>query len=165
MYSKRQLRSTKHWLMPIVFCALSSPAVAEIYKWVDEHGQTHYGEKPPEHRKSKQVYIRPAPVSVPSQEATTTKPHDNSSRLERQKKLIRSMSEERRQKKQQKQREEKMQKARQRNCAIAKDRLRRYQNSSAVYRVDDKGNRVFLPNSEREKSIERSRAEVKKWCG
>jgi hypothetical protein len=35
-------------LFPILVtaAAISSPAVAEIYKWVDENGKTHYSDKP-----------------------------------------------------------------------------------------------------------------------
>jgi len=38
-----------------VFLALAVPAFAQVYKWVDERGVTHYGERPPQGRKSSEV--------------------------------------------------------------------------------------------------------------
>ena len=151
-----------------LFLLLTQLAQAEIYKWVDEHGQTHYGEKPPAYNQAKKIQLRSQPGHSPSasskQNTTIEKPADTATRLEKQKKLIRALSEDRKQKKEQREKLQRMEKQRIRNCAIAKDDLRRYENSSAVYKVDDKGNRITLPSSERDKSILRARAEAKKWC-
>jgi hypothetical protein len=35
--------------------ALFAPAAAQVYKWVDEKGVTHYGERPPQGRKASEV--------------------------------------------------------------------------------------------------------------
>ena len=152
-----------------VLLLILQPAQAEIYKWVDEHGTTHYGEKPPSKGKAKQIQLRNQPLSdttaTPDSAADKTKATETESRLEKQQKLIRALSEDRQQKKEQKERAERMEKQRIRNCAVSKDNLRRYENSSAVYKVDDKGNRVILPNASRDQSISRARAEVQKWCG
>lgn len=37
---------------------------AEVYRWVDERGVTHYGEKPPANRPAKPINARPAAASV-----------------------------------------------------------------------------------------------------
>ena len=155
----------KKLLVASMVMFLSLTAHAEIYKWVDEHGQTHYGEKPPANKKSKQIYVRPAPVSGIATETSTKQPSDSRSRLEKQQKLIRALSDDRKQKQEQRAKQQRMEKQRIRNCAVSKDNLRRYQSSSSVYKVDDKGNRITLPGTERDKSIQRARAEVKKWCG
>ncbi len=43
-----------------VFCALlSAPLAAEVYKWVDENGDTHYGEHPPANASAIYVDVRP----------------------------------------------------------------------------------------------------------
>lgn len=146
---------------------LSMTIQAEIYKWVDEHGQTHYGEKPPAHKKAKQVQLRNhsgSPSNADSVLSPAETPKDTTSRLEKQKKLIRALSDDRKAKQEEREKQQRMEKQRTRNCAIAKDNLRRYESSSSVYKVDDKGNRITLPGSERDKSIQRARAEVKKWC-
>ncbi len=43
-----------------VLCALlSGPLAAEVYKWVDENGRTHYGEHPPANASAIYVDVRP----------------------------------------------------------------------------------------------------------
>lgn len=39
--------------------SLSFPAIAQVYKWTDENGNTHFGAQPPP-GKQKQVDVRPA---------------------------------------------------------------------------------------------------------
>lgn len=148
--------------------AAFSQAEAEIYKWVDGQGVTHYSEKPPASGRAKKFQLRQESESVGAADAgqvKTDNANENRLRLEKEKKLLRAMSEDRRQEKQKRQREEKITRQRIRNCAIAKDSLRRYESSTSVYKVDDKGNRVILPSTERDKSIQHARAQVKKWCG
>jgi len=38
-----------------VLVAVATPAFAQVYKWVDERGVTHYGERPPQGRKASEV--------------------------------------------------------------------------------------------------------------
>src|ERR1700674_5131450 len=48
----------------LIFLALAAPALAQVYKWVDERGVTHYGERPPQGSKASEVPNRlasPAP--------------------------------------------------------------------------------------------------------
>jgi len=143
---------------------VSVPTHGEIYKWVDKHGHTHYGEKPPENKKSKQIQLRNEPVRSVAKDKVEKNPAETKTRLEKQEKLIRALSDDRKQKKEQREKQQRMAKQRVRNCANAKDNLRRYQSSGSVYKLDDKGNRVTLPGAARDKSIQRARAEVKKWC-
>jgi hypothetical protein len=45
-------RALLHFL---VFAAIAAPGFAQVYKWVDERGVTHYGERPPQGRKASEV--------------------------------------------------------------------------------------------------------------
>ena len=45
-------RALLHFL---VLAALASPAYAQVFKWVDERGVTHYGERPPQGGKATEV--------------------------------------------------------------------------------------------------------------
>ena len=38
----------KTFVFALAVAALALPASSQIYKWVDDKGRTHYGEKPPE---------------------------------------------------------------------------------------------------------------------
>lgn len=44
----------------IVGLALA-PAAADVYRWVDEHGQVHFGDRPPADKDSERVKTRPPP--------------------------------------------------------------------------------------------------------
>ena len=39
----------------MVLAAFASPAYAQVFKWVDERGVTHYGERPPQGGKATEV--------------------------------------------------------------------------------------------------------------
>lgn len=152
-------------LLASILIFFSMNVQAEIYKWVDKNGHTHYGEKPPSDQKTQQFQLRNEPTPSVKNEKLEKDPAETKSRLEKQQKLIRALSDDRKQKKEEREKKQRTEKQRIRNCAISKDNLRRYESSSSVYKVDDKGNRVTLPGTARDKSIQRARAEVKKWCG
>lgn len=38
-----------------------APAAADVYRWVDEHGQVHFGDRPPADKDSERVKTRPPP--------------------------------------------------------------------------------------------------------
>ena len=47
-------------MKPLLACAvlaLALPAAAQVYKWTDSTGKTHYGDKPPEGTKVEQVRV------------------------------------------------------------------------------------------------------------
>jgi len=51
---------------------LAAPTFAQVYKWVDERGVTHYGERPPQGRKSTEVPHKlgtPAAPAGPNRES------------------------------------------------------------------------------------------------
>jgi len=53
--------------------ATAAPAFAQVYKWVDERGVTHYGERPPQGSKASEV---PNKLSSPAPESVTPQPKD-----------------------------------------------------------------------------------------
>ncbi len=145
----------------LIFICLAAVAQAGIYKWVDKNGQVHYGEKPSASQKSEEIHVRDIGKTANHTDKQSEEVHQEDKRT----KLLRAFEEERNLKKEQQQKDRQQAARRKRNCGIARDRLRRYQSASRVYDVDEKGKRKFLPDSEREKSIQRARHEVNRWCG
>ena len=39
----------------LILAAAAAPALGQVYKWVDERGVTHYGERPPQGGKASEV--------------------------------------------------------------------------------------------------------------
>lgn len=50
--------------LPALLLLLALPAHAEIYKWVDEHGRTHFGEAPPEKYRKAAAPVATPPVNT-----------------------------------------------------------------------------------------------------
>jgi hypothetical protein len=133
---------------------VSAAAWGGIYKWVDENGQVHYGERAPQTSRSEQVQVEQGPA-----------PDTNAAqRRAKQQKFMRAIDEERKVKESARKKAEQKAAQRQRQCAMARDRLRTYERSSRVYRVDSKGNRVYLPDSSRDQAISQARRDVQRWC-
>jgi len=49
---------TLHWLIVCTGLFLSSAASAEIYKWVDEEGNTHFGDRPTQGQPVKKIHVK-----------------------------------------------------------------------------------------------------------
>jgi len=64
---KRNSKLFRALLHFLILLATAAPAFAQVYKWVDERGVTHYGERPPQGGKASEVPNRlasPAPAGV-----------------------------------------------------------------------------------------------------
>lgn len=47
------------FILPLLaFVLMASPAIAQVYKWTDPSGKTHYGDRPPDDAKKQEVKIR-----------------------------------------------------------------------------------------------------------
>jgi hypothetical protein len=60
--NSKLFRALLHFFL--ILLAAAAPAYAQVYKWVDERGVTHYGERPPQGSKASEVPDRlasPAP--------------------------------------------------------------------------------------------------------
>lgn len=127
---------------------------AEIYKWTDEKGNVHYGDKPT--TTGKQIDVTKA--------AAKTGNLPEKSREERRRKLLQAMDEDRLDKKT-RQAKQKKQKARHRTrCINAKDRLRVYEQAGSLYDLDKDGKRVTLSNEERQRVTAKLRSNINKYC-
>jgi len=77
---KRNSKLFRALLHFLVFMATAVPALAQVYKWVDERGVTHYGERPPQGRKASEVPHKlgtPAPGGTDSREISPPKDRDS----------------------------------------------------------------------------------------
>ncbi len=140
-------------ILIIGLCLLAVVARAEIYKWVDENGKVHYGDKPNESAKE---------ITVD----TSRKGHVNTGefREEKRRKLVDAMSEDRIRESEAKEKQRKKKQKQKANCARAKDKLRRMVNAGSLYDLDKDGNRVTLSKDERKKSTEQFRKQLEQYC-
>jgi len=134
--------------------ALLLPAAAQVYKWVDEKGVTHYGERAPQGKKAQEVEQRLAnPAPAPGKTAT---PNWKEQELEFRRRRIESEQTEARDK----QREISQNQA----CNQARDQLAQMKAAHRLYRLDEKGERVFQSDEQRNASVARQERLVAARC-
>ena len=136
--------------------AFAAEAAAQVFKWVDEKGRTHYGEKPPEGVKSSEV-ARPTPPSDPTKAA----PDDWRKKAQDAKRDKTAREQER---ETATQREANQRGEQQRRCRDARVTLDRLENVQRLYKYNDKGERVYFTDAEREPEKARARREVQEHC-
>jgi hypothetical protein len=141
-------------------CGLIGAATAQVFKWVDEKGVTHYGERPPQGQKAQPVETKPstppAPGSTSSPEKAQGSEYWQGKDLEFQQRRI--------QRERQAEREQRAAKDKQRNCHVARDDLRRLESTKRLYALNDKGERVYLDDAGHKAALERARLRVDRSC-
>jgi len=125
------------------------PAYAQVYRWVDEKGVTHYGERAPQGRKAQEVQNKLAnPASAKSASAKPPNWQDQESEFQGR----RLKAEQAAQAEAKKQAQE----ANQRQaCNEARDNLARMRASSRMYKLNEKGERAYESEQQRDATIAR----------
>ncbi len=126
---------------------------AGVYKWVDEQGKVHYGDRP-ESAQSQQLQIQSAPPPDP----------DAVERMERSQRMLNEYSDDQAEQKKKREAREQEEARRKANCELARKRLDDYEHASTLYVTDPNGERRYMNEDEQKKALDISRAEVKKWC-
>ena len=134
---------------------LSNVCHAEIYKWTDEYGRVHYGEKPASETTEK-IEIK---SSTPSRDSGI-----DEDRKEKQRKLLEVLEGERQEKEQIKAEELKQKRDIDRKCAELKDYHKTLKEVNLLYDLDEQGNRKFLSEKDHKKEIAEVEETMEKYC-
>ena len=135
-------------LLRLVACTLAFaalPAAAALYKWNDENGRVVYGDTPPPGVKAERVNPAVAPADpnavrdMAAKDAQMNKRQQD--RAEEETKAEKAEADTR---------------ARLDRCAQIRGRLQTLRADVAVYRFNDKGEKVYMPASERDKAAAES---------
>lgn len=132
----------------------SSLTNAGVYKWTDENGNVHYGDKPT--TSSEQLNI--------STEKSTRSSMTDEAREERRQRISDSLTDDRLERNKKKAEAKKKKAKLNSQCVYAKDRLKRYQRAGRLYNLDKEGNRVTLSDKSRDKTIASLQKEIRKNC-
>lgn len=147
----------RRWLVAVVCGVFCLPAqglyAAEIYKWVDDHGTAHYGERPQNKGAVKLTVTARPSVGIRDRE-----------RFKRQERLLKVFEEERQEKAAAAQEKRLEKEKRSQNCVLARRQLFNYQRASMLYKKDKLGNRVVLEHNERLEAERGAREAVEHWC-
>lgn len=140
-------------LLWTVYC-LIEPATAQVYKWVDEKGVTHYAEHPPQGQMARPVDMTPSPGTSRAKPESSQDWQDEN--IEFQKRRI--------QRERQVESEQKKAREKQRRCVLAKDDFRQLESAGRLYGLNEKGERVYLDDAARKVEMENARQSMAANC-
>lgn len=144
-------------LRTLLTLLILSPAVsvAEVYRWVDAEGRTHFGDRPPAQAASQEVKVESAPARV-----------DNSARGRQQKvnAFLEQKQQERDQQRAADAKAEKQAAKRAEQCSKLRARLKYMDSISTFYNLNEQGERVFVSESENTRIREQFRRKVEETC-
>ncbi|HJV24154.1 MAG TPA: DUF4124 domain-containing protein [Aromatoleum sp.] len=144
---------------PLVIAATMG---ATVYKWVDERGITHYSETPHPQGKSQEIQT----PATPSQDADRNTPTAKS--WQEQELDFRKRHLERQEAARKAEETEAAAKrdalARKQRCIAARQNIYILENERKVFSINEKGERVFLPDDARAGEIARMRKEIEVFC-
>lgn len=138
----------------ILLLFLSSVTNAGVYKWTDESGNVHYGDK-------STISSEQLNISTDKSARSTT---NEETRAERRQRISDSLTDDRLLRNEKKAEAKKKKTESNRQCVYAKDRLKRYQSAGRLYNLDKDGNRNVLSNKSRDKTIANLQKEIRKNC-
>ena len=134
-------------------CMVSFFSQAEVYKWVDENGQVHYGDKPRDTAEEVQMDKHGSPSA------------SDETRFERQQKVLNAFTQERQDKAAAREKAESEQAKIDKQCADARARLEKYKNSRYLYRKAENNDRDILSDEERQQAMKKMQAAIRQRCG
>jgi len=138
---------------------LSNVNAAEVYKWIDEDGQVHYGHKT-ENKNAKKIEIKNRYIDS----GNSTAPLSAEERVNKQKRFLNALEADNKSIAEEKRKKEEQAELKMSRCNASRDQLKRYENSGALYDLDEKGNRILLNKKQYEQAMQQARARVQKWC-
>lgn len=131
------MRSVR-FLFLVIFACFGLPLQAAVYKWVDENGKTHYGDRPTQNAE-KVRGIGGGTGSAPNK-AGQPAPESTAGGVDV------------------------AQKVRAQKCTLAKERLAQYQQAGELYTQDEFGNKTALSPEEQVQTIVNMQSQVDAFC-
>lgn len=143
-----------------VILALATAGMAfanDIYKWTDEQGTVHYGDRPTGDASEERLAISSKPtnpsniqaqVQARQEAAAAAKESTASEPAGPSEEELQAQAREREQK-----------------CETYKARLQKFVTSRRLYREDENGERVYLDDDEAQAARERVENQVQEYCG
>ena len=139
-------------LVLLTTCAVMFCASADVYKWVDEEGNVHYGDQPQENAQEMKI-----------KEGNVT-PSENEDRYRRQQKVLDAFTHDRQQKNTAHEKAEAEKAKKDAKCADARARFEKYVNAQYLYRKSENNERDVLDDQEREQALKKMQADIKQHC-
>jgi hypothetical protein len=142
-------------LAMLMLILASSFATAEVYKWVDDQGAVHYGDRPPATATdSRTMTLPPAP----------TRDADHDQRSLKQQRLLEAFDAERAERDEAAAASAAARRESTNKCQKARSDLARIERASIVYTTDESGTRRYMNDEEHREAITQTRRWIDKNC-
>jgi hypothetical protein len=142
-----------------IFILVNATNATTIYKWIDEDGQVHYGSRA-EKEGAKEIEIKNRYIDSGS----STAPLSAEERANKQQQFLNALDAENKSISDEKRKKREQEELKISRCHASRDQLRRAEGASALYDLDEKGNRILLNKKQYEQAMAQARARVEKWC-
>lgn len=147
------------WLLSLLVIPLllvvSTLHAAPVYKWEDEYGRVHYGDRPG-NPDAQEVQIEKTDET--GQTPVTVE------RKQKQQKLLQLFAEKRAEKRQQEIAEKNEKIARHNACSKARNHRKTILSAGYLYEEDDSGNKRILSTDEFEEHLDKTEEMIRKLC-
>lgn len=140
------------WASLLAVVSLPVCAVG-LHKWVDEQGNVHYADKPPPGQETETIQVDTGRVD-----------DSNAERLDSYQEQVDQIFTERDEAKAEAEKKAKEKAEIKAHCEDSRAKLVRLQTSTRRQKVNDKGERVFIEDSQRQEWIKAAKAEIAKHC-
>jgi hypothetical protein len=141
-------------LATLLLCA-GAAAVADIYKWLDEQGKVHYGDRPPAAPGDSQAVeiTPPTPVSA-----------DQAERAHARRRLLEAYEADRADELREQAEADAAREEMARKCERARRDLAAVGRANVVYTQGKDGERIYMSDRDREQAVATAEAWMRKWC-
>jgi hypothetical protein len=158
----------KRWIWIALAVAATGTVHAQAYRWVDKSGHVGYGDTPPPGVKA--TPLRAVVPAAPSASAATQDANSDKDakrgpltpaeqELDFRRRMKEAQAAAAKADKERRAAEEKKV-----NCETARQSLQTLESGQRIMRVDSKGERYFLNDSQRAQDTTRAREAVSQWC-
>jgi hypothetical protein len=138
----------------IIMLFISSISHAEMYKWVDENGETHYSQSPPVSDVKVETIAPPPPIDSSNAQKN----------LQQTLEKANSLREERMVAKDNREKEENEAQQLEEHCQQLNARLTSLQVRPRANKKDEEGNLVRMTEEERQEDIDKTKNEISEKC-
>ena len=153
--------------MIVLFCGLFFTPIfthigfanAGVYKWTDKEGNVHYGDQPVLQQKATELDINTDINAKPDSGFSVS-----SDKKKARDQLLEEFKEDREARNKKRNDKRVAKKKIRKQCARARDSLKRYREASGVYKLNKKGERVFYSKEARAKKESAYNKAIKKHC-
>ncbi len=138
-----------------VLVFITTTVNAGVYKWTDENGNVHFGDRPANKNEATElIYDTESKSGITNSSGNNKERARMTKELENDRKERESNREERQVKK----------KKKQKRCKKAKKNVHFYQKTNRIYKYNSNGERIYYSDKDREVKIKKYKNQVAKYC-